>query len=132
MSIVLYREPIYVDFDRRREVVFNLNTEILISNAGGKNSSLWETIGETADATGKVNKTLDVNLENLCLYLWAALQKDARARGEALTVEDVGNLLTRRKWVTQAVVAIGKALGRYYGDEPGETEPQADAKAGGE
>jgi len=117
MSIVLYREPIYVDFDRRREVVFNLNTEILIRNAGGKNSSLWETIGETADATGKVNKTLDVNLENLC---------------EALTVEDVGNLLTRRKWVTQAVVAIGKALGRYYGDEPGETEPQADAKAGGE
>jgi hypothetical protein len=35
-------------------------------------------------------------------------------------MEDVGALLTRRKWVTQAVVAITAALNQYYGDEPGE------------
>jgi hypothetical protein len=35
-------------------------------------------------------------------------------------VDDVGGLLTKRRWVTQAVVAITEALNQYYGDEPGE------------
>lgn len=120
MSVTILKAPIFVDFDRRRQVVFNLNTEILIRNAGGKDSSLWETIGETKDADSKISRTLDVNIENLRMYLWAAFQEDARARGESLTIDDVGALLTRRKWVTQAVVAITQALNQYYGDEPGE------------
>jgi hypothetical protein len=126
-TVVIFKKPIFVDFDRRREVVFNLNTEILIRNAGGKDSSLWDTIGETKDeATGQISRTLDVNVENLRLYLWAALQGDARARGEALTIEDVGALLSRRKWVIPAVRAISEALNQYYGDEPaGETPAPA-------
>jgi hypothetical protein len=120
-SVTILKAPIFVDFDRRRQVVFNLNTEILIRNAGGKDSSIWETIGETKDAeTGVVKRTLDVNVENLRMYLWAAFQEDARAHSESLTMEDVGALLTRRKWVTQAVVAITAGLNQYYGDEPGE------------
>lgn len=116
---MISKKPIFVDFDRRREVVFNLNTEILIRNAGGENSSLWKTIGETKDeTTGDVRRTLDVNLENLRLYLWAAFQAAARAHSEALTQEEVGELLTRRKWVIPAVQAITEALNQYYGDEP--------------
>lgn len=118
-SVMLMKKPIFVEFDRRRAVVFNLNTEILIRNAGGKDSSLWETIGEAKDPeTGEIKRTLDVNLANLRLYLWAALQEDAHRRGETLTLEDVGALLAKRKWVTQAVVAISDALNQYYGDDP--------------
>jgi hypothetical protein len=117
---MIQKAPIFVDLDRRRTVVFNVNTEILIRNAGGKDASLWETIGETKDADGNINRTLDVNLENLRLYLWAALQDGLQRAGETLTVDEVGALLTRRKWVTQAVVAITRALNQYYGDEPGE------------
>ena len=117
-SVTLIRKPIFVDFDRRRQIVFNLNTEILIRNAGGENSSLWSTIGERQNAEGKMERVLDVNLENLRLYLWAALQEDASRHSETITVEDVGALLARRKWVTHAVVAITEALGQYYGDDP--------------
>lgn len=113
------KTPIYVDFDRRRQVVFNLNTEILIRANGGKESSIWETIGTRLnEETGKQERMLDVNLENLRLYLWAAIHADAVKRGETLTIEDVGELLTRRKWITQAVMAITQALNQYYGDEP--------------
>ncbi len=117
----IQKAPIFVDFDRRRTVVFNLNTEILIRNAAAKGTSLWETIGETTDSeTGEVKRTLDVNLENLRLYLWAALQDGSQRVGETLTVDEVGALLTKRRWVTQAVVAITAGLNQYYGDEPGE------------
>jgi hypothetical protein len=120
-SVTILKAPIFVDLDRRRTVVFNLNTEILIRNAGGQDSSLWKTIGEIKDAeTGEVKRTLDVNLENLRLYLWAALQDGLQRAGETLTVDEVGALLTKRRWVTTAVVAITQALNQYYGDEPGE------------
>jgi hypothetical protein len=117
--VKLFKKPIFIELDRRRQLVFNLNTEILIRQAGGENSSLWQTIGERTDpGTGKVERTLDVNLENLRLYLWAALQEDARACGEQLTLEEVGGLLTRRKWVISTVEAITEALRQYYGDDP--------------
>lgn len=129
-TVVLFKKPIHVDLDRRRQVVFNLNTEILIRNAGGKDSALWETVAETLDPeTGKVSRTLDVNIENLRLYLWAALQEDAQRHGEQLTVEDVGAVLSRRKWVTTAVVAITEALQQYYGDDPAGETPAPAASA---
>jgi hypothetical protein len=125
--IKLYKNPIFVEFDRRRQLIFNLNAEILIRQAGGENSSLWQTIGErTNPETGKVERTLDVNLENLRLYLWAALQEDAKANGQSLTIEEAGGLLKRRKWVIKAVEAITEALRQYYGDDPlGEADAPA-------
>lgn len=123
---MINKTPIFIDLDRRREIVFNVNTEILIKSAGGLGSSLWETIGETKDpGTGKVQRTLDVNLENLRLYLWAALQDDCHRNAEILTPEQVGALLTRKRWVTQAVLKITQALAAYYGDEPGEAQAPA-------
>jgi hypothetical protein len=118
--MMIQKAPIYVDLDRRREIVFDLNTEILIKAAGKQGSSLWETIGVTTDPTGKESRSLDVNLENLRTYLWAALQADAKRRGEIITEDEVGALLKRRVWVTRAVLEISKALQQYYGDEPGE------------
>ncbi len=117
---MIQKTPIYIDLDRRRELSFNLNTEILIRGALPAGASLWETIGVEAGADGKEKRTLDVNLDNLRVYLWAALQDDAKAAGEKLTLEDVGRMMTRRKWVTQAVVKLTAALAAYYGDEPGE------------
>ena len=118
---MLSRKPVFVDLDRRREIVFNLNTEILIREAGKGSESLWEQIGIERDAdSGEEKKTLDVNLQNLRVYLWAALQADCRSRGEMLTVEDVGALLTRRKYVTRAVEGISEALQLYYGEDEGE------------
>jgi hypothetical protein len=132
MSVLIFKKPVLVEFDRRRQVVFNLNTEILIRNAGGDNSSLWTTIGErTNPETGKVERTLDVNLENLRLYLWAALQDDAKAHGESLTVEEVGGLLTRRKWVILAVEAITEALRQYYGDDTTGSPATGPGRGGG-
>jgi len=117
------KTPIYVDFDRRRELSMNLNAEILIRNTAEPGSALWQTIGVEKDQnTGKDRRTLDVNLDNLKVYLWAMLQDDAKRRDEKLTVEDVGQMITKRKWVTQAVVKITKALAAYYGDEQGEAE----------
>jgi hypothetical protein len=113
---MITKKPIYVDMDRRRELCMNLNTEILIRDAAEPGATIWKTIG--VDDAGK--RTLDVDLGNLRIYLWAMLQDDARARGEKLTVEDVGQLITRRAWVARAVVAVAAALNAYYGDEPGE------------
>jgi hypothetical protein len=118
---MIQKKPIFVDFDRRRELTFNLNTEILIRGAVEPGASLWQTIGVEKDAeTGEEKRTLDVSLDNLRAYLWAALQEDAKAHGEMLTIEDVGSMITRRKWVTQAVMQLTAALSAYYGDEPGE------------
>lgn len=118
---MLTRKPVYIDLDRRREIVFNLNTEILIREVGKGASSLWESIGVETDAeTGEEKKLLDVNLENLRVYLWAALFEDAKRHGEMLTVEDVGAILTHRKYVTEAVLRITEALRLYYGDDEGE------------
>jgi hypothetical protein len=126
-SVVLFKKPIYLDLDRRRRVVFNLNTEILIRNGGGKESSLWETIAETKDPeTGEVRRTLDVNVENLRLYLWAALNAAAEHSGDVLALDEVGALLSHRSQVTSAVVAITEALRQYYGDPP-QGEPEAPA-----
>lgn len=123
---MIQKTPIYIDLDRRRELRMNLNTEILIRNAAEPGASLWQTIGvETDQETGKEKRTLDVNLENLKVYLWALLQDDAAAAGEKLTIYEVGQLMTRRAWVTQAVIAITKALSAYYGDEPGEAQAPA-------
>ncbi len=109
---MLSRKPIYIDLDRRREIVFNLNTEILIREEGKGASSLWESIGvETDPETGEEKKLLDVNLENLRVYLWAALFEDAKKHGE---------ILTHRKYVTEAVLRITEALRLYYGDDEGE------------
>lgn len=116
---MITKTPIYVDLDRRRELAMNLNTEITIRNTT-PGASLWETIGVETDAEGKEKRTLDVNLDNLKVYLWAMLQDDAKGRGEKLTVDDVGKLITRRAWVARAVVAITAALAAYYGDESGE------------
>lgn len=120
-NVIIHKKPIYVEFDRRREVVFDLNTEILIRNAGGKDGSIWEEVGKRENPkTGAVERLMDVNLDNLRLYLWAALQADCKARGEFLTVEEAGALLRRRKWVLPAVDAITEALDQYYGEDPGE------------
>lgn len=113
---MIQKTPIFVDFDRRREVVFDLNTEILIRSAGGKDSSIWETIGTRPCADGTEERILDVNLENLRLYFWAAAYADAKRVGELLTVEDVGALFKERRWINEAVVAISQALNQYYGD----------------
>lgn len=122
--VLIQRKPIFVDFDRRRQLVFNLNTEILIRGGGGQGASLWDTVGETVDPkTGDISRTLDVNLENLRLYLWAALTEDAVKHGELLTLDEVGALLVKRRWVTKAVMAITEALNQYYGDDPSGEAP---------
>jgi hypothetical protein len=117
--VLLHRKPVFVEFERRRELAFNLNTEILIRDVLGPNSSLWETVGEVKDeVTGEMRRTLNVNLNNLRVYLWAALQEDAERHSENLTLREAGALLSRRKWVTEAVYAIAEALKQYYGDDP--------------
>jgi hypothetical protein len=115
---MITKKPIYIDLDRRRELCMNLNTEILIRNTAEPGASLWKTIGVESDPeTGKEKRTLDVNLDNLKVYLWALLQDDARTHNEKLTVDEVGGLITRRSWVTEAVVKITAALAGYYGDD---------------
>ncbi len=111
---MIQKMPIYIDLDRRRQLVFNLNTEILIRNAGGQEKGILETIGKNEDDT----PILSVNLENLRLYLWAAIQEDARL--EKLTIEDVGRLIQTRHAATEATGAILSAISAYYGDGPGE------------
>ncbi len=113
---VLYKEPIFVDFDRRRRVEINLGTEILIRNAGGKEAPAWEEVGHRINpATGERECALAVNEDNLRLYLWAALQDDAKAHGETLTLDDLRWLSDRHNWAQQGVVAVRRALNQYYG-----------------
>lgn len=120
MSIV--KTPIFLDLDRRRELVFDLNAEALIQGVNADIGGLWTKVGEKKNPkTGKMEDALDVNLENLRTYLWASLYRDARERGELLTLEDVGAFIDRRRKVTLAFIAVRAALDRYYGreDEPG-------------
>lgn len=121
MAIV--KSPIYIDLDRRRELVFDLNTEALIQGANKRDVSLWMKIGEVKDEeTGEVKDTLDLNLDNLRVYLWASLYRDSHEKGELLSVDDVGALINHRKKCTAAFLAVREAMNRYYGlgeDEPG-------------
>jgi hypothetical protein len=115
-NVVLYKEPIFVDFDRRRRVEINLGSEILIRNAGGKEAPAWEEVGHRINpATGEREWALAVNEDNLRLYLWAALQEDAKAHSETLTMEDLRWLSERHNWAEQGVLAIRRALNQYYG-----------------
>ena len=116
---MIHKMPIYIDLDRRRQVIFNLNTEIVIRNAGGNGKGVLETIGKNVNKeTGDEELVLGVNSENLRLYLWAAIQEDGK--GDRLTVEDVGRLIDSKKSATAATSAILTAIAAYYGDEPGE------------
>lgn len=116
MSIV--KTPVFLDLDRRRELIFDLNTEALIQGANANIGGLLTKIGEETDPkTGKLREKMDVNLDNLRVYLWAALYRDAHERGELLTIEDVGRLIDRRRKVTLAYFAMRAVLDRYYGRE---------------
>ena len=115
-NLVLYKEPIFVDFDRRRRVEINLGTEILIRNAGGKGAPAWEEVGQRINpATGELECALSVNEDNLRLYLWAALQDDAKTHSETLTLDDLRWLSERHNWAQQGVMAVRRALNQYYG-----------------
>jgi len=115
-NVVLYKEPIFVDFDRRRRVEINLGSEILIRNAGGKEAPAWEEVGHRINATTGLREwALAVNEDNLRLYLWAALQEDAKAHSETLTIDDLRWLSGRHNWAEQGVLAIRRALNQYYG-----------------
>lgn len=126
---MIQKTPIFIDLDRRRRVVFNLNTEILIRSAGKRNASIFETIGEAKDPeTGETKRSLDVDVENLRVYLWAAIQEDAERHNETLSLADVGALLTNKIRIGKAVVAVTRGLAAYYGDgpdEPGEASAPA-------
>lgn len=125
---MIQKAPIFVELDRRRRLTMNLNTEILIRTAGGAGKGLLDTVGKQRnEKTGEDEPILGVNLENLRLYLWAALQADATANGETLTQEDIGALLTHRDQVVAALAALMLAVNQYYGDAP---KGEAGAPAG--
>ena len=118
---MIQKMPIYIDLDRRRQVIFNLNTEILIRNAGGNGGGVLETVGMKKNAAGEDEPILRVNPENLRLYLWAAIQEDMQP-DERLKIEDVGRIIKTRRAATDATAAIITAIAAYYGDEPGEAQ----------
>jgi len=125
MSTIV-RTPVYIELDRRRELVFDLNTEALIQGANPGDLSLWMKIGEKKDEkTGEVKDTLDVNLQNLRTYLWACLYRDSRENDELLTLEDVGALINTQKRCTIAFLKVRQAMNQYYGHEPGEKKARA-------
>ncbi|WP_446744297.1 hypothetical protein [Silvibacterium acidisoli] len=120
----ILKKPIFLNLDRRREVIFDLNTEKRIQSQRKLGVSLWEEVGEYVDAeTGEIKKKLNLNLENFGIYLWAALYDDAHKHGELLTVAEVGALVDKKKKFEAAYDALSSALLVYYGDdedEPGE------------
>ena len=106
---------------RQRELRFTLNSELIIRANCAADSLLWEKVGVTTDPeTGEERPALDVNLQNLRTYLWAALQWDMRKSGQLLTLEEVGELLDTRESVVAALEALSRAIARYYGTSLGE------------
>ena len=125
---MIQKMPIYIDLDRKRRIIFNLNTEILIRNGGGDGKGILETIGVRPNKdTGKDEPILRVNPENLRLYLWAAIQEDGKSTADKLTLEDVGRLINSKRAATDATGAIITAIAAYYGDEPGEAQAPLNA-----
>lgn len=124
---MIQKAPIYIDLDRKREVLFNLNTEILIRGTAAAGKTILETIGKRRnEETGEDEPVLSVNPENLRVYLWAGLQEDARRHDEKMTLEEVGRLLASKRQVTEAVAAVLVAVNQYYGEEPGEAHAPAE------
>ena len=117
----IVKSPIFLDLDERRELVFDLNTEALIQGSGKRDVSLWTKIGEEVDPkTGEIKNKFDLETDNLRVYLWACLYRDAQRRGELLTIDDVGALINHRTKATQAFLAVREAMDRYYGKAEGE------------
>ena len=125
---MLDNTPIFMDLGdgRRRRLAMNANTEILIKRAGGCDVSLVDTVGKRHnEATGEDETVLDVNVENVRLYLWACLQ--SAAPSDPLTQEEVGALLTKRSMIGEAIAALLILRTQYYGEDP---KGEAPAPAG--
>jgi hypothetical protein len=115
---MILKNPVFLNLGRDRQLVFNLNTEILIRGNGADGKSVLETVGKRVnEETGAEEPILKVNPENLRIYLWAALQEDARNHKENLTLEDVGRMLGSKKLISSAVAAVMVGLQQYYGDD---------------
>ena len=129
----LDRTPIWITLDRPRELRFNLNAELLVRAQADAENGLLQEVGTIHNPeTGEDMPRMDVHLANLRVYLWAALQADARARGDMLSLDAVGELLDTREKITEALSLVGAALAQYYGGGVGETAPRrADADAPG-
>ncbi|MGA7887610.1 MAG: hypothetical protein WCA44_17890 [Acidobacteriaceae bacterium] len=125
---MLDNTPVFIDLDKRRRLAMNVNTEILIKKAGGLDAPLVDTIGKRRnETTGEDEAVLEVNIENVRLYLWACLQSANPA--EALTLEEVGALMRKRSKIAEAIAALVVLRAQYYGDG-GDDKGEADAPAG--
>lgn len=128
----IVKKPIFLDLDRRRELIFNLNTEKLIQSESKLGNPFVRTIGEEVGEDGKTRERLELDLEVFGVYLWAALYADAHRNGELLTVEDVGALIDHRDKTAAALVAVRASIDAYYGrgGAPGEAKARASENAG--
>lgn len=110
----LSRAPIYAKLDRPRELRFNLNSAILLRDAGFDAKPI--TVKEGEDERGGHYR---VDLASLRAHLWAALQFDAHRKGEELTIEQAGELLDENDDIVPVVGLVQQALLRFFGQEVG-------------
>ena len=110
--------PFFVDLDKRRPIEFNLNTERMIFKHKERDSALVEVVEEIVGEDGKPKVKHDINLDNLAIYLWAAITEGARIAGEPVlfTIDDVGALVSGKRKATNAYLALRLLMARYYGD----------------
>ena len=130
---MLSTTPILITLDRTRELCFDLNAEIMVRNARAAAADLVTDIGTRRNPkTGTEERALQVNLDNLRRYLWAALARDCRRHDELLTLDQVGELIRHRSQVNTALAAVLAALDAYYGADAGEhTAPAATGRGDG-
>jgi hypothetical protein len=119
----LTRIPVTLDLDRPRRIVFNMHVRAQIEEMEAKGELNISEIFQERDGQRRLDWTQAMR------FVTVALQEDALAHGETLSVEDVERSIES---VPAAIEIVSKVYAEYIfgflGAEPGEGQP-APAKA---
>ena len=123
----LQRIPVILELDRPRRVIFNMHVRSQMETMEASGELNIAEIFQERDGQKRLNWTYAM------AFVTVALQEDAIANGETLSVADVERSIESVPAALAAVAVVFDEYGKFLGLEPGEGRPavaKASASAG--